>query len=150
MSDVELERRIAALLHAPVGVHQDVRDRIMHRVREAARTGAPPHRARVCGARSTRHSVLGLLVAASIGAVAVLSSVAPRALTLDRGRHATPHDSLFGQLRDTLLLERLIHDGDHRYAFVVDGARWMPDRAVAPARAADRLPAILRVASDSN
>jgi hypothetical protein len=82
--------------------------------------------------------------------VAVLSSAAPRALTSDGDRHATPHDSLFGRRRDTLLLERLIHDGDHRYAFVVDGARWVPDRAVAPARTVDRLPAILRVASDSN
>jgi hypothetical protein len=150
VSDVELERRIATLLRAPVGVPQDVRDRIMYRVREAARTGAPQHRVRARGARSTRHSVLGLLVAASIGAVAVLSSVAPRAITYDGGRHATPHDSLFGRLRDTLLLGRLIHEGDHRYAFVVDGARWVPDRAATPARAADRLPALLRVASDSN
>jgi hypothetical protein len=150
VSDVELERRIVALLRAPVGVHQDVRDRIMYRVREAARTRAPRHRARALGARSTRHSVFGLLVAASIGAVAVLSSVPPRAITFDRSRHATPDDSLFGRLRDTLLLERLIHDGDHRYAFVVDGARWVPDRAVAPARSADRLPDLLRVASDSN
>ena len=150
MSDVELERRIAALLRAPADVREDVRDEVMCRVREAARARAPRPRARPLSSRSSRHSILGLLMAASIGSVAVLSSVVPRATTFDRGRPVPPGDSLFGRLRDTLLLERLIHDGDHRYAFAVDGARWTPDRVVVPAGSADRLPAILRVASDSN
>ena len=150
MSDVELERRIAALLRAPARIREEVPDRIMLRVREAARTGAPRRRGRPLASRSSRHSLLGLLMAASIGSVAVLSAVPPRATPFGDQRRAASGDVLFGRLRDTLLLERLIRDGNHRYAFVVDGARWTPDRAVTPARPADRLSAFLRVASDSN
>jgi hypothetical protein len=148
VSDVELERRIATLLRAPVGVPQDVRDRIMYRVREAARTGAPQHRVRARGARSTRHSVLGLLVAASIGSVAVFSAVGPRPVA--ERRSAALGDSVTGTLRDTLRLMRLIRDDEHRYAFVVDGARWAPDPATTPVRADDRLVSLLRTVRDSN
>jgi len=149
VSDVEFERRIATLLRAPVDVRQDVRERVMCRVRGAARSHAPRPRTRPLSSRSSRHSLVGLLVAASIGSVAVLSSVLPRA-TFDRGGSVPPGDSLFGRLRDTLLLERVVHDGEHRYAFVVDGVRWVPDRTAVPAGSPHRLPAILRVAGDSN
>lgn len=149
MSDLELERRIATLLRAPAAVDQDLRGRIMDRVRETARARAPRRRLRSMSTRSSRHSFVGLLMAASIGSVAVLSSVVPPSARMDDRRAATG-DSIFGRLRDTLLLERVIRDGDHRFAFVVDGARWAPDPASTPARSADRLPAILRVASDSN
>ena len=88
-------------------------------------------------------------MAASIGSVAVSSTIAPRASRFDE-RPAASEDSLFGRLRDTLLLERVLRDGEHRYAFAVDGARWAPDRDADPVRSADRLPTLLRVARDSN
>jgi len=149
VSDVELERRIAALLRAPTAVRAEVRDQVMIRVREAARVRVPRPRGHVRSARSTRHSLVGLLMAASIGSVAVSSTIAPPTSRFD-DRPAASEDSLFGRLRDTLLLERVIRDGDHRYAFAVDGARWVPDHGVGPARSADHLPALLRVARDSN
>ena len=149
MSDVELERRLATLLRAPVAVHEDVRDRIMCRVRDEARTRAPHRGPRPIASRSSRQSLVGLLMAASIGSVAVLSSIVPQASRMD-DRPAAIGDSLFGRLRDTLFLERVMRDDEHRFAFVVDGARWAPDRASTPVRPADRLPAILRVTSDSN
>jgi hypothetical protein len=44
-----------------------------------------------------------------------------------------------------------LHDGAHRYAFVVDGTRWVPDRATAGALADDGLVyTLLHVARDSN
>ena len=148
MSDVELEGRIAALLRTPAAVRAEVRDQVMDRVREAARRRAPRRRVRALPSRSP-HSLLGLLAAASIGSVAVLSAIAPRASRV-ADRPVAAEDSLFGRLRDTLLLERVLRDGDHRYAFAVDGARWVPDRGVSPVPSTDRLPAILRVSRDSS
>ena len=44
-----------------------------------------------------------------------------------------------------------LHDGDHRYAFVVDGTRWVPDPAAPRARADDgRVLSLLHVARASN
>jgi hypothetical protein len=43
-----------------------------------------------------------------------------------------------------------LHDGDHRYAFVVDGARWVPDPSVIPVRDGDRLVSLLHVVRASN
>lgn len=43
-----------------------------------------------------------------------------------------------------------LHDGDHRYAFVVDGARWVPDPSVTPVRDGGRLVSLLHVARASN
>jgi len=150
MSDVELERLISAALHAPVSLGNDARNRIMRDVRESSARGARPRRRVVPPAmRSARQSIVGLAMAASVGSVAVLS-VAPSSPSLERGRPATPGNSVVGAFRDTLLLMRLIHDGEHRYAFVSDGARWAPERAISPPRADDRLAPMLRVASDSN
>ena len=150
MSDVELERRIAAALHSPVSLQDGARDRIMRRVRESARDAAPRRRALPLSLRSPRHSIIGLAMAASIGSVAVLSTVTPHAASIDGGRQGAIGDSIVGTLRDTLILMRLIHDGEHRYAFVVDGARWGPDRGTLPVRVGDRLVPLLRVARDSN
>lgn len=149
MSDVELERRLAALLRTPTPVRAGVRDEVMNRVREAACVRAPRPRVRARSSRSARHSMIGVLLAASVGSVAVLSTNAPRALRFD-DRPSASEDSIFGRLRDTLFLERVLRGGDHRYAFAVDGARWVPDRDVSTVRPADRLPAILRVARDSD
>jgi hypothetical protein len=150
MSDVELERRIAAALHSPVSLREGTRDRIMRRVRESARDGAPRRRALTLSSRSPRHSIIGLAMAASIGSVTVLSAVTSQSVSVAGERSSAIVDSVAGTLRDTLVLMRLIHDGEHRYAFVVDGARWEPDRGTLPVRAGDRLVPLLRVARDSN
>jgi hypothetical protein len=150
MSDVELERRIAAALHTPVSLGDGARDRIMRCVRESARSGRPRRRVLPLSMRPARHSIVGLAMAASIGSVAVLSAVGPHSPALHGERPSMSGDSVVGTLRDTLLLMRLIHEGEHRYAFVVDGARWAPERAISPARAEDRLAPMLRAARDSN
>ena len=150
MSDVELERRIAAALHSPVSLGDGARDRIMRLVRQSARARGPHRRAVPLSVRAARHSIVGLAMAAGVGSVAVLSVVAPHSSSLGGERPSMLGDSVAGTMRDTLLLMRLIHDGEHRYAFVVDGARWAPERTISPARADDRLAPMLRVAGDSN
>jgi hypothetical protein len=150
MSDVELERRVAAALHSPVSLRDGARDRIMRRVRESARDAAPRRRTLPLASRSPMHSFIGLAMAASIGSVAVLSTVTPRSASIDGEHRGAIGDSVVGALRDTLILMRLIHDGEHRYAFVVDGARWEPHRGTLPPRAGDRLVPLVRVARDSN
>lgn len=88
-------------------------------------------------------------MAASIGSMAVLSTVTPHR-SLVEGHSSVIGDSLVSTLRDTLRLMRLMRDTDHRYAFVVDGARWAPDPAATPVRADDRLVSLLRATRDSN
>jgi len=150
MSDVELEGRLAAVLHAPVTVSDGARERVMHRVREAARAGGPRRRGGPLALRSVRQSILGLTMAASVGSVAVLSAIAPHPVSGVGGHSGVIDDSIAATLRDTLRLVRLIRDDDRRYAFVVDGARWAPDPAAAPVHAGDRLVSLLRVAPDSD
>ena len=149
MSDVELERRVAAALRAPVAGSEGARDGIMRRVRDAARSGSPRRRALPLSPFSARNSIIGLAMAASIGSVAVLSAVTPHQMAGGDGSGVID-DSVVASLRDTLRLMRLIRADDHRYAFVVDGARWAPDPASAPVRADDRFVSLLRVARDSN
>jgi hypothetical protein len=43
-----------------------------------------------------------------------------------------------------------MRDGDQRYAFVVDDARWVPDPATTPVRDGDRLVSLLHVARARN
>ena len=149
MSDIELERRISAALHQPVAMSEGARDRIMHLVRDAARPRGPRRRALPLSPRSARHSIVGLAMAASIGSLAVFSTVAPH--ELGSSRHpGVIGDSVVGTLRDTLRLMRLIRDDEHRYAFLVDGPRWAPNPATTPVRAGDQLVSLLRVARDSN
>ena len=149
MSDVELERRLAAALHAPVAVSDGARDRIMQRVRESARAGGPRRRTLLIAPRSTMHSIVGLAMAASIGSVALFSATTPHAATGTITSSGAIGDSVAGTLRDTLRLMRLLREGERRYAFVVDGARWAPDPASTPVRG-DRLAPYLPVARDSN
>lgn len=150
MSDIELEGRLRTALRAPVQERDGARHRVMQRVREAARTGGPRRRTPALAPRSTRQSVVGLAMAASIGSLAVLSSLVPHPSTASAELSGVIGDSVANPFRDTLRLVRLLRDGDHHYAFVVDGARWAPDLAAAPARAGDRLAPLLRVARDSN
>ena len=150
MSDLEFERRVAAALHAPVAVSDGARERIMHRVRESARMDNLRRRPTSLATRSTRHSIVGLAMAASIGSVAMLSAIAPHPAASHSDRSATLGDSVMGTLRDTLRLMRLMQEGERRYAFVADGARWGPDPVTTPVRSDDRLGSLLRVARNSN
>jgi hypothetical protein len=150
MSDAELERRIAAALHAPVTLGDGARERIMRRVRDSARAERPRRRMPSLSMRPARHSLVGLAMAASVGSVAVLSAVTPHGGSLAGTHTVVSDDSVIGVLRDSLLLIRLVHDGEYRYAFAVDGARWAPDHAIGPERAGDRLGPMLRVVRDSN
>ena len=150
MFDLDLERRVAAVLRAPVAASDDARERVMHRVREAARTARPRRRGRPLVSRSARHSLAGVAMAASVGSVAVLSAITPRPASVAGAHAGVIDDSVAASLRDTLRLARLIRDDDRRYAFVVDGARWAPDPSATPVRAGDRLLSLLRVARDSN
>lgn len=150
MSDPDFERRVAAALHAPVAASENARERIMNRVRESARTGNPRRRPTPLAPRSTRHSIVGLAMAASIGSVAMLSTIAPHPAA-GRGSGASAlGDSVIGTLRDTLRLMRFMQEGERRYAFVADGARRAPDPVMTPVRSNDRLGSLLRVARDSN
>jgi len=150
MSDDELERRLSALLNAPVRVSPEARDGIMRRVRAAARTGMPRPRALSLTPRAARHSMIGLAMAASITSVVALSAIASHPIASTVERSASFTDSVTGTLRDTLRLMRLMRGDEYRYAFVVDGARWVPDPATIPVRPGDRLEPLLRVARDSN
>jgi len=190
MSDVEFERRVAAALRAPVPTRAEARNLIMARVRRAARAGASRGPVPLRSARSARHSVMGLALAASIGSIAMLGSVVPRGTRPGAERSGVIGDSVVATLRDTLRLVRLIfddpgarqvavvgdfnqwapsatplrqdaasrrwsavvalHDGDHRYAFVVDGTRWVPDPATTPVRDGGRLVSLLHVVRASN
>ena len=165
------ERRVAAALHAdvPLATDADARRRVMARVRTAAAEGHPIRRSRQPWHRLSRHSLVGLSLAAGIGGISTLSTFVPVAQR-DAGQGLSTvvlGDTVVATLRDTLRLVRLmfdapdarrvavagdfnrwdaaatplerdertrrwsvtlaLSDGEHRYAFVVDGTRWVPD-----------------------
>jgi hypothetical protein len=141
----------------------------MERVRVAAAEEHPIRRSNKPWHRLSRHSLVGLSLAAGIGGLSTLSSIVPAAQR-DVGQGLSSvviGDSVVATLRDTLRLVRLMFDapdarrvavagdfnrwdaaatplardertqrwsvtlalsgGEHRYAFVVDGTRWVPD-----------------------
>ena len=164
------ERRVAAALHSdvPLGADERARHRVMERVRVAAAEGHPVRRAQPWH-RLSRHSLVGLSLAAGIGGISTLSTILPAAQRDAEQRLSSVvlGDTVVATLRDTLRLVRLmfdapnarqvavagdfnrwdlsatplqrdertqrwsvtlaLHDGEHRYAFVVDGTRWVPD-----------------------
>jgi hypothetical protein len=192
VSDVELERRLASALHVPVRTDARAKEAIMVRVRAtAAEAGLSGRDRRFTSRRGTRHSVVGLALAAGIGSIATLSEFLPSAHAGASTTSVVIGDTVVATLRDTLRLVRLmfddpgarrvsvvgdfngwragetplhrdatthrwsatlaLHDGAHRYAFVVDGTRWVPDRATAGALADDGLLySLLHVTRDSN
>lgn len=111
MSEAELERRVAAALHAPVSASVRAREAIMDRVRAVAPHERPRRRSR--GPRiTTRHSIAGLAAAAGIGSITTLSALYPpaRATAPAVLASAVIGDSVSATLRDTLRLVRLIFD----------------------------------------
>ena len=131
MSDVEFERRVERALRCPVPTSARARRAIMERVRDAAR-GSRPHRTLPFSMhRTTRHSIIGLALAAGIGSLTTLSSLAPPARD---GRapvltSTVIGDSVVGRVRDTLRLVRMIFDDPsaRRVAVVGDFNGWRGD-----------------------
>jgi AMP-activated protein kinase-like protein len=192
VSDVEFESRLATALHAAVRTDARAKEAIMVRVRGAAAEDRLSGRdRRLTRRRGTRHSLVGLALAAGIGSVTTVSALLPSAHAGASTTSVVIGDTVVATLRDTLRLVRLmfddpgarrvsvvgdfngwradetplhqdvttrrwsatlaLHDGAHRYAFVVDGTRWAPDRATAGALAGDQLVySLLHVARDSN
>ena len=189
MSDVEFEQRVSAALRSDMPVDGRATARIMERVRETARD--VPRRRLPSFGRGTRHSVVGLALAAGIGSVTTLSALLPPAGGAGALRTAVIGDTVVSTLRDTLRLVRLmfddpgarqvavvgdfngwragetplfrdqsthrwsatlaLRDGAHRYAFVVDGTRWVPDPAAERVLADDgRVYSLLHVARTTN
>ena len=129
MFEVELERRLARALRAPVPVSAHAKQSIMAAVRRAARDGAPRRMLPIPGGRSVRHSLLGVALAASIGSITTMSVLRPT----PNGGPGTVHSSVIGdsvvdRVRDTLRLVRLIFDDSlaRQVAVVGDFNAWQP------------------------
>ena len=198
MSDLEFERRLARALGGPVPADARANMRakaaIMDRIREAARTGRPRKAASLPLGRTTRHSLIGLAMAAGIGSITTIAAlrdvgVSPR--TAGAVTSVVIGDSVVEGFRDTLRLVRLmfddagakqvavagdfnawnheatrmqrdertgrwsvtlaLHDGEHRYAIVVDATRLAGD-ALAPraGNATGHVHSVLHVARSTN
>jgi hypothetical protein len=195
VSDVEFERRVERALRAPVPTSARPKQAIMERVRQAAlEGGGPTHRTLPFAmGRTTRHSIIGIALAAGIGSVTTLSSLAPATRSAGTQGVATSTvigDSVVERLRDTLRLVQLIfddpsarhvavvgdfngwrgdathmrrdartgrwavtlalHDGEHRYAIVVDNTRWAGDVPAHLGDATQHVYSLLHIARASN
>ena len=190
MSDVEFERRVWAALRRDVAIDASAKSRIMERVRAAARE--TPRSRELFARRGTRHSVVGVALAAGIGSITTLSALLPPGGGARAGATTVViGDTVVSTLRDTLRLVRLmfddpgarqvavvgdfngwraggtplardvgthrwsatlaLRDGAHRYAFVVDGTRWVPDPTAERVRSDDgRVYSLLNVARTTN
>jgi hypothetical protein len=186
---VEFEHQVAAALRRALPTDARAKARVMERVRDASRE-LPPRRG-LFFTRGSRHSLVGIALAAGVGSITTLSALVPAANTADVARTGVIGDTVVSTLRDTLRLVRLIfddagarqvavvgdfngwrtgetplardvathrwsatlalRDGSHRYAFVVDGTRWVPDPSAERVRADDgRVYSLLHVARTTN
>lgn len=156
MSDLEFERRVSSALRRDLPADARAKALIMERVRETARD--LPRRPAPVFARGARHSIVGLALAAGVGSVTTLSALLPATGGDGAGRTAVIGDTVAATLHDTLRLVRLMFDDPaarqvivDRYAFVVDGARWVPDPAAERVQADDgRVYSLLHVARTTN
>lgn len=162
MSELEFERRVERALQAPLPANARAKQAIMDGVREASRQ--TPRRIALPSFR-TRHSLIGLAMAAGVGSITTLSALVPSGNARAAGVATSViiGDSVVDRLRDTMRLVRLmfddsaarqvavvgdfngwqagatpmrrdersgqwtvtlaLHDGEHRYAIVVDNTR---------------------------
>lgn len=193
MSD-DFERRVAAAMRAPVPADARAKRRVMDAVRRASVEGAPSARRHSGGGGPSRHSIIGLALAAGIGGLSTLAGAVPSMQPHDSRvlSSIAIGDSVVSTLRDTLRMVRLMLDapgahrvavagdfnrwgapatplvrdaytprwsvtlalrsGEHRYAFVVDGTRWVLDPHVTEVARGDdgRLYSLLSVARATN
>ena len=112
MSDVEFERRVERALHAPVPTSVRAKNAIMERVRREARACGRDGALSFSVGRTARHSIIGLALAAGIGSITTLSSLAPAPAAGVRAASTSTviGDTVVNRLRDTLRLVRLIFD----------------------------------------
>lgn len=134
MSDMDFERRVAAALSAPVTTNPRARAAIMERVRRDAREGGPPAAFPIHLSRGARHSLIGVALAAGIGSITTITTIAPvaaRSSLAAEGAITTMviGDSVVDRVRDTLRLVRLMFDapGARQVALVGDFNGWRSD-----------------------
>ena len=77
MSEMDFERRVERALHAPVPTSAHAKLEIMERVRHAARSEMPSRTLAFPSGRTARHSLIGIAIAAGIGSLTTLTSIAP-------------------------------------------------------------------------
>lgn len=106
----------------------------MEGVRRAAREGMPQRGLFPTGGRFSRHSLIGLAMAASIGSITTFSALAPvtspAALPASAVSSTVIGDSVADRVRDTLRLVRLIFDAPtsaRQVAVVGDFNGWRGD-----------------------
>src|ERR1700716_619256 len=127
VSDVEFEERVASALHAGVRTDARAREAIMVRVREAAAERRLAGRdRRLTFRRGTRHSLVGLALAAGIGSVTPISALVPSTRAGASTTSVVIGDTVVATLRDTLRLVRLMFDdpGARRVSVVGDFNGW--------------------------
>lgn len=115
MSDVEFERRVRCALRAPVPTSARAKAAIMEGVRRAAAESAPSPVFALPLSRGTRHSLIGVALAAGIGSVTTITTLAPSHGRVAVVEHASVSsmvigDSVVDRVRDTLRLVRLMFD----------------------------------------
>jgi hypothetical protein len=193
VSDVDFERRVERALRAPVPTNARAKAVIMDGVRRVARDGMARRSLTLPVGRTTRHSLIGLALAAGIGSITTLSTLVPGARGAGSHGSVTSRvigDSVVDRLRDTMRLVRLmfddpsarqvsvvgdfngwhtettlmrrdehtgrwavtlaLHDGEHRYAIVVDNTRWAGDSSAQAADASGHVYSLLHVARATN
>ena len=193
MSELDFERRVERALRAPVRTSANAKQAIMDRVRRAAREEMPSRTLALPSGRTARHSLIGIAIAAGIGSLTTLSSLAPAVpdpRVMGVVTTAVIGDSVVDRVRDTLRLVRLmfdapsarrvsvvgdfngwrddstrmqrdegtgrwavtlaLHDGQHRYAIVVDNTRWAGGTPVRSGDAAGHVYSLLHVGRATN
>lgn len=130
MSEIDFQRRVERALRSAVPTSQDARGAIMDRVRREPVTRSRRWHASP-GARTVRHSIVGIALAAGIGSITTLSALTPSARAVRAGGVVTSvviGDSVVDRLRDTLRLVRLMFDDSlaHQVAVVGDFNGWQP------------------------
>jgi hypothetical protein len=123
----EFESRLAAALRAPVPGDARARASIMTRVRALGPAERPVRRpALALVPRRTRHSIVGVALAAGIGSLTTFGANFPAPIG---GAPVVIGDSVTGTLRDTLRLVRLIFQDStaRQVAAVGDFNGWRAD-----------------------
>jgi len=111
--DLDFQRRVERVLRTAVPTSLHARRAIMDRVRQEPVASAPRRLLPLSAGRSARHSIIGIALAAGIGSITTVASLAPAA-HVARVRGAVTSvvigDSVVDRLRDTLRLVRLMFD----------------------------------------
>lgn len=134
MSEAEFERRVTRALHAPVPGSARAKSAIMEGVRRAATEGQSPKVFALPMNRGTRHSLIGVALAAGIGSLTTMTALPPssgRSVVVEHGSVSSTviGDSVVDRMRDTLRLVRLIFDAPsaRHVAVVGDFNGWHRD-----------------------